>query len=135
MSDSKKINYGKILQDVRIYHGYKQKDISNYLNITSQAYSNYERNHRTPDMEVMDKIARFYGITLDQLINGTYDKQLREPANYRTSPKYFQAKADSMTTISITGKQAKMLTDLLALTEEQQDVCHKLISFMKIPNR
>ena len=134
MSGSNKINYGKILQDVRIYHGYKLKDISNYLNITSQAYSNYERNHRTPDMEVMNKIARFYGITLDQLLKGEYDKCIGESAGYKPSPKQFQAKADSVTTIPITGKQAKLLTDLLALTEEQQDVCHKLISFMKVPN-
>ena len=65
MSEIYELTYGEVLRELRIYHGYKQKDISNYLNITSQAYSNYENNKRTPDIETMHKIAQFYGITVD----------------------------------------------------------------------
>ena len=44
MSDLRELSYGEVLRELRIYHDYKQKDISEYLNITSQAYSNYEKN-------------------------------------------------------------------------------------------
>ena len=69
MSDLRELSYGEVLRELRIYHDYKQKDISEYLNITSQAYSNYENNKRTPDIETMYKVAHFYKITLDQLIS------------------------------------------------------------------
>ena len=44
MSELYELSYGEVLRELRDYHGYKQKDISDYLNITSQAYSNYENN-------------------------------------------------------------------------------------------
>ena len=69
MSESYELTYGEVLKELRDYHGYKQKDISDYLNITSQAYSNYEKGKRTPDLETMRKIAQFYRITIDQLIS------------------------------------------------------------------
>ena len=49
MSELYELSYGDVLRELRVYHGYKQKDISTYLNITSQAYSNYENNKRTPE--------------------------------------------------------------------------------------
>ena len=66
MSESYELSYGEVLRELRIYHGYKQKDISDFLNITSQAYSNYENNKRTPDVETMRKIAMFYNLTIDK---------------------------------------------------------------------
>ena len=59
MSELYELSYGEVLRELRDYHGYKQKDISDYLNITSQAYSNYENNRRTPDIDTMWKIANF----------------------------------------------------------------------------
>ena len=132
MSGSNKINYGKILQDVRIYHGYKQKDISNYLNITSQAYSNYENNKRTPDIETMHKIAQFYGITVDQLISYRHTRQIEESIYYAASRSLYRAVNASGIAIPLTAKQAKMLTDILSLSEEEQDACQKLIDFVVV---
>ena len=132
MADSGRMNYGQILFNLRTYHGYKQKDISNYLNITSQAYSNYERNHRTPDIEVMRKIAMFYHITLDQMLSGHYEPCLQEAGNYMTSSRKCEATViNTSLSIPITEKQAKMLTDILALPEEEQDAWHKVIAFKK----
>lgn len=36
MSDRYELSYGEVLRQLREFHGYTQKDISNYLNITSQ---------------------------------------------------------------------------------------------------
>lgn len=133
MSNSGQFTCGNILRELRTYHDYKQKDISSYLNITSQAYSNYERNQRTPDIEVMYKIAEFYNITLDQLVRYCYLGTIEESCNYNAPKKVYRAVHDSSVSIPITGKQAQILKDILSLTEEQQDACHQFINFLKLP--
>lgn len=133
MSEIYELTYGEILRELRNYHGYKQKDISTYLNITSQAYSNYENNKRTPDLDTMYKIARFYGKTVDQLIEYRYTRQIEESANYGAGRSLYRAVSDTGITIPLTAKQAKIITDILALPKEDQDACMKLIDlvFMK----
>ena len=131
MSDSYELSYGDVLRELRTYHGYKQKDISDFLNITSQAYSNYENNKRTPDVEMMRKIAMFYNLSIDKLIDYRYTKQIEESGNYGASKTLYRGVTDNGVVISLTAKQAKMITDILSLPEEQQDACQKFVEFMK----
>lgn len=133
MSELYELTYGEVLRELRLYHGYKQKEISEYLNITSQAYSNYETNKRTPDLEVMCKIAAFYNITMDKLISFRHTRQMNDDSNYMTKTTLFRGVSDSGITIPMNAKQAKMVTDLLSLPQEQQDACQKFINFMKKP--
>ena len=133
MSELYELTYGEVFRELRLYHGYKQKDISDYLNITSQAYSNYETNKRTPDIEVMCKIASFYNISIDKLISFRYTRQMEDAGNYMARGTLFRGVSDTGITIPLTAKQAKMVTDLLSLPKEQQDACHKFIDFMKKP--
>ena len=130
MSDFYELSYGEVLRELRIYHDYKQKDISDHLSITSQAYSNYENNKRTPDIETMRKIALFYGKTLDQLVQYRFTRQIEDSGNYAARHSLYRAVDDTGITIPLTGKQAKILTDILALPIEQQDACQKLIKLL-----
>ena len=41
------------------------------LNISRQAYSNYETGNRSPDLETLVKLCNFYRLTLDEMVNGT----------------------------------------------------------------
>lgn len=133
MSDLRELSYGEVLRELRIYHDYKQKDISEYLNITSQAYSNYENNKRTPDIETMYKIAHFYKITLDQLISYRYTKQFEDIPGYMNDRTLYRAVDPSGISIPMKAEQAKMITDILSLTPEQQDACQKFVNFLKTP--
>ncbi len=133
MSESYELSYGEVLRELRIYHGYKQKDISDYLNITSQAYSNYENNKRTPDVEMMQKIAMFYNLTIDKLISYRLTRQLEESGNYMADRTLYRAVSDNGIVIPMTANQAKMITDILSLSEEQQDACQRFIDFLKKP--
>ena len=131
MSEIYELTYGQVLRELRIYHDYKQKDISDYLNITCQAYSNYENNKRVPDVETLYKIAKFYHITIDQLISYRFTRQMIEdPKIYGT---LYRGVCDSGITIPLTAVQAKMVTDILSLPSEQQEACHKFAKFMKKP--
>ena len=133
MSDLRVLSYGEVLRELRIYHDYKQKDISEYLNITSQAYSNYENNKRTPDIETMYKIAHFYKITLDQLVSYRYTRQFEDIPGYMNDRTLYRAVDNSGISIPMKAEQAKMITDILSLTPEQQDACQKFVNFLKTP--
>lgn len=130
MSEIFALTYGEILRELRIYHDYKQKDLSSYLNITSQAYSNYENNKRTPDIETMRKIAQFYNITLDTLINYRFTGQIEEHGHYGT---LYRGVTDSDISIPLTAKQARTVNDFVSLSPEQQEACQTFIDFMKKP--
>ena len=139
MAESYELTYGEVLKELRDYHGYKQKDISDYLNITSQAYSNYEKGKRTPDLETMRKIAQFYRITIDELISYRFTKQILIPMedtrSYMASRSLYRGVSTDGITIPMTAKQAKMVTDILSLPPEQQDACQQLIDLVIMKSR
>ena len=57
------------LYRLRKAHHYTQQEISDLLNISRQAYSNYETSKRTPDLDSLMRLADIYGVSLDQLVN------------------------------------------------------------------
>lgn len=51
----------------------RQVDVANYLNISQQAYANYERGAREPNQETLIKLAEYYGVTTDYLLGHSSD--------------------------------------------------------------
>lgn len=56
------------LRYLRKQHHMTQDDVSKILNISRQAYSNYETSSRTPDLDTLICLANYYHITLDELV-------------------------------------------------------------------
>lgn len=56
------------LRFLRTKHKLTQDDPSSLLNISRQAYSNYETSKRTPDLDSLLHISRFYRISIDELV-------------------------------------------------------------------
>ena len=56
------------LRFLRTKHKLTQDDLSSLLNISRQAYSNYETSKRTPDLDSLLHISRFYRISIDELV-------------------------------------------------------------------
>lgn len=48
---------------------YTQETLGKKLNISRQAYSNYETSKRTPDLDLLIKLSHIYNVTLDELVN------------------------------------------------------------------
>ena len=69
------------LQRLRTFHDFRQKDISEQLHISRQAYSNYERGKRLPDLETTLRLANFYRITLEQLLLAPDPAQMPDAAS------------------------------------------------------
>lgn len=55
------------LVDLREEHDYTQARVAEALNITTSAYGFYEQGINEPSLDIMKKIAEFYGISLDYL--------------------------------------------------------------------
>lgn len=59
---------GKHLADLRKKHHFKQKDLAREFNVSQQVISNVERGQSEPDIELLQKMADIYNISLDQLV-------------------------------------------------------------------
>ena len=61
------------LKELRKAHGYTQDDVASLLGIVRQTYSHYETGKRTPSPESLFKLAGFYNISVDDLMQLTVD--------------------------------------------------------------
>jgi len=51
--------------------GLLQKDIANTIGISLRAYQYYERGERTPDIEILEKLADYFQVSTDYLLGRT----------------------------------------------------------------
>lgn len=61
-------NYGEILKKERIARNLTQKQLANAIHISQQAISFYENNINEPSISVCEKLADYYGISIDDLV-------------------------------------------------------------------
>ena len=63
------------IRDLREDNDVKQKEIAAYLMCDQSLYSKYERGERPLPLEYADKLADFYGVSVDYLLGRTNIKQ------------------------------------------------------------
>ncbi len=61
------------LKELRLAHSYKQVDVASAIGVVRQTYSHYERGDRTPDSDMLYKIAAFYNISVNDLMRHTVE--------------------------------------------------------------
>ena len=74
------------LRYLRKKHGLTQKALSKMLNISRQAYSNYETGKRTPDLDSLLFLACCYRVSLDALVLKNLPGARRHPEELSVSP-------------------------------------------------
>lgn len=77
------------LQRLRKDHHFTQTQFSKKLNISRQAYSNYETGKRIPDLDIIIRIANIYHISLENLLTQTCSKD--GLINETFAPRFFRA--------------------------------------------
>lgn len=77
------------LKYLREQKGLSQKDFSEDMGLSRAAVSNWETGERKPDIEMIIRLAEYFGITLDELVL----KDLRPPIPlYATNFRYLRTK-------------------------------------------
>lgn len=63
------------IRDLREDRDLKQKQIADYLMCDQSLYSKYERGERSFPLEYADRLADFYGVSVDYLLGRTNVKE------------------------------------------------------------
>lgn len=66
------------LRRYREYYGFTQQTLAEKINISRQAYSNYETGKRAPDMGLLTKLCDIYSISLDQLVRQPFTYEIKD---------------------------------------------------------
>lgn len=67
------LNIGKRIKTLRKNKRITQEELADVLNISSQSVSKWETGNSIPDVELLPIIARYFGITMDELFNYRLD--------------------------------------------------------------
>ena len=65
------MKFGELLATLRKEKGVLQKDVAAYLNVTVATISNYEKGVHSPDYETLVKLADFFDVSTDYLLQRT----------------------------------------------------------------
>ena len=66
------------LRGIREDRDIKQKDIAKYLNVSQNTYSQYETGVISLTAEVLIKLADYYGVSVDYLLDRTSNPHLQK---------------------------------------------------------
>ena len=77
--------YGEYLKNERLFRKISQTKLANAIGVTQQAISLYENNTNEPTIGVCERIADFYGITIDELIGRDYESTTKNAVIYNHS--------------------------------------------------
>ncbi|MEK4951914.1 helix-turn-helix transcriptional regulator [Bacillus sp. FSL W8-1127] len=64
------------LKSLRLSKKLSQQDMANLLGITRQAYGRYESGQSEPDIENLRKLAKFFDVSIDYLLDGQEYKKV-----------------------------------------------------------
>ncbi len=65
------------IKELRIYNNLSQKEVANYLNINQSTYSKFELNKATIPIEILNKLANYYKVSLDYLLKITDNPKIK----------------------------------------------------------
>ena len=68
------IYFGIKLKQLRVEKGRTQKQLAEYLNVTKAMVSKYETNAAYPSVEVLAKIADYFNVSTDYLLDRTENR-------------------------------------------------------------
>lgn len=73
------------LKKLRLARGLSQSQIAEELGIPQKTYCNYERNEREPSSNMLIRLGKYFGVTLDYLLDYHCDRSLSEEINANKS--------------------------------------------------
>ncbi|HIF9241029.1 TPA: helix-turn-helix domain-containing protein [Photobacterium damselae] len=56
------------IKRLRLSRNLNQDDVANAINIAKSTYIKYEKGNQSPQLETIEKLAKFYGVSITELI-------------------------------------------------------------------
>lgn len=112
------VQLGKNLRTLRKRDKLSQHDMSVLLNISRQAYSNYENNTRTPDLGTLIRITEIFTVTLDELVM----QNLANTFSEAKGPYHCGLNIHTQDTIYMTSEELNFLLKCRDLTEDDHRI-------------
>ncbi|MCK9451238.1 MAG: helix-turn-helix domain-containing protein [Bacteroidales bacterium] len=60
---------GEYIKKLRKQKGLQQKEVAIEVGLSQSNYNKVENDHRQPSIEVLNKLAKLFDVTIDQLLN------------------------------------------------------------------
>ena len=89
-----KVNLAENIKNLRKEKNVSQEKLADYLNISFQAVSKWETGNACPDISLLPDIARFFGITVDELLQAEKLDEERD-RNTKKKQKLFSVTANA----------------------------------------
>ena len=110
---------------LRKAYNYTQQQIGDKLNISRQAYSNYERGKRIPDIGMLIRLADIYGVSLEQLLTQTCTKD--GVLNESHGPYYRGMVIENADTLYLTREELDLLTHYRKAEADDRRLVQKVL--------
>ncbi|MDE7158230.1 MAG: helix-turn-helix transcriptional regulator [Clostridiales bacterium] len=62
-------DFAQKLKELRLEKGLKQKEVSEALGLSKNAFTNYELGIREPSLDTLKKICKFFNVSSDYLLD------------------------------------------------------------------
>jgi len=103
-----------------------QKQLSDKLNISRQAYSNYETSKRTPDLDSLIRLSQLYRVTLDQLVNQNCIAE--GVVHEHEGPLYPAMEVEAADTLYLTKKEVEFIQRYRLLSDDDKRILEKFLN-------
>lgn len=110
---------------LRKAYNYTQQQIGDKLNISRQAYSNYERGKRVPDIGMLLRLADIYGVSLEQLLTQTCTKS--GVLNESRGPYFRGMIIENADTLYLTQEELDLLTHYRKAEADDRRLVRKVL--------
>ena len=60
------------LKELRLASGITQKNVADAIGCTATVYSRYEREEREPDIEMLCRLANYFRVSIDYLVENNF---------------------------------------------------------------
>lgn len=99
--------YGVMLKELRKSYKYTQLEIAKVFGYAQTTVGMWEREEREPDIDTLSRLAEFYNVSVDYIVNGRTDikpqeKNSTEPIEMKqiiTPPGYLELSANQKAVI------------------------------------
>ena len=115
------IQLAKNLRALRDANNLNQGDLSDMLNISRQAYSNYENSKRTPDLDSLLRLASFYHVTLEQLVNGNLSNPVQSFSEEKVTY-YMAIDIKTGNTLYLKEEETELITKFRSLSDDNKRI-------------